>query len=153
MPGSPGPVERKRTLARLQSIEAVKTPAAVRAKRPKKASAPKVSLLQLIETTLDDAKAENIVVVDLDGKSSIADQMVVATGRVDRHVAAIADRVLQELKAKGFPTPRIEGTDANEWVLIDAGDVIVHIFKPEARQFYNIERLWSSDRPRDMIAE
>lgn len=74
--------------------------------------------------------------------------MVVATGRVDRHVAALADHVVSQLREKGFPTPRVEGTEANEWVLIDAGDVIVHIFKPEARNFYNIEKLWGSDRPR-----
>lgn len=110
-------------------------------------------MLKLIEATLDDAKAEDVIVLDLEGKSSLADQMVVATGRADRHVAAIADRVVSALKDNGFSTPRVEGTQTNEWVLIDAGDVIVHVFKPDARNFYNIERLWGADRPKDPRTE
>ena len=111
------------------------------------------SLLSLIQATLDDAKAEDVITLELAGQSSLADQMVMATGRVDRHVSALADHVVSAMKDHGFPTPRVEGTEANEWVLIDAGDVIVHIFKPDARSFYNIERLWGADRPKDQRAE
>ncbi|MCA0422366.1 MAG: ribosome silencing factor [Proteobacteria bacterium] len=105
------------------------------------------SLLETILAALDDAKAEDISALDLEGRSSLADHMVVATGRSDRHVGAVADRVARALKDNGFPTPRIEGLGTCEWVLIDAGDIIVHVFKPEARSFYNLERLWGADRP------
>lgn len=105
------------------------------------------SLLRLVTTALDDAKAEEIVTLDLAGQSALADHMVVATGRSDRHVGAIAERVVNLLKENGFSGIRVEGQQTCEWVLIDAGDVIVHVFKPEARSFYNIERLWGADRP------
>lgn len=104
-------------------------------------------MLDIILATLDDAKAEDIVTLTLGADSSIADHMVVATGRSDRHVASAADRVVHDLREKGFTGMKVEGTGTCEWVLIDAGDVIVHMFKPEARSFYNIERLWGSDRP------
>lgn len=107
------------------------------------------SLIGVIITALEDAKAEDITSLDLAGKSSIADYMVVATGRVDRHVGAIADRVVKALKDHGVSGIRVEGEQTCEWVLVDAGDVIVHVFKPDARSFYNIEKLWSADRPRD----
>jgi ribosome-associated protein len=136
-------------LAKTQIAQSDQPVKLARARKPKAAVKAKAGLLDVIVATLEDAKAENIELIDLAGKSSIADHMVVATGRVDRHVAAIADQILTALKAKGFTAPRIEGTEANEWVLIDAGDVIVHVFKPDARSFYNIERLWSADRPRD----
>ena len=136
------------TLARTQTADEAPPTRPVRARRPKKTGAA-APLLTLILATLDDAKAEDVLSIDLDGRSSIADQMVIATGRVDRHVAAIADRVVTALKDAGHPAPRVEGAQANEWVLIDAGDVIVHVFRPEARAFYNIEKLWGADRPKD----
>lgn len=104
-------------------------------------------LAQVVMTCLDDAKAEDTILIDLQGKTSIADAMIVTTGRSNVHVAAIADRVLAALK-DGMPgTPRIEGLAGGDWVLIDAGDVIVHVFRPEVRQFYNLEKMWGADRP------
>lgn len=92
-------------------------------------------------------KAEEVVEIDLTGKTSIADTMFIASGRSDRHVNAIADRILQSLKDEGFGTARVEGMPACDWVLIDAGDVIVHVFQPEVRSFYNLEKMWGADRP------
>lgn len=104
-------------------------------------------LTGLVVQILDDAKAENIVTIDLAGKTSIGDQMVVASGRSQRHVGAVADQLVQKLKENGYAPPRIEGLPQCDWVLIDAGDVIVHIFRPEVREFYNIEKMWLSPRP------
>jgi ribosome-associated protein len=84
----------------------------------------------------------------LAGKTSIGDYMVVASGRSQRHVGAIADRLLEKLKEEGIRDTRVEGMPLCDWVLIDAGDVIVHVFRPEARAFYNIEKMWGSDKPR-----
>lgn len=100
-------------------------------------------MLSLILQELDDDKAEEIVTIDLAGKSDIADAMVVASGRSQRHVSAMADKVLRRLKAAGFTNARCEGQPACDWVLIDAGDTIVHLFRPEVRTFYNLERVWS----------
>lgn len=104
-------------------------------------------LLQDVLTALDDAKAENVVSIDLGGKSTIADAMLIATGRSNTHVGAIADRVVKACKAAGAHTPRIEGLPHCDWVLVDAGDVIVHVFRPEVRAFYNLEKMWGGDRP------
>lgn len=101
---------------------------------------------------LDDAKAEDIVSIDLAGKTALADHMVIASGRSDRHVGAIAERVAVRLKEDGFGTARVEGFPQCDWVLIDAGDIIVHIFRPDVRGFYNLEKLWGSDRPRERLA-
>jgi ribosome-associated protein len=100
---------------------------------------------------LEDGKAEDIVKIDLIGKSSIADAMVVASGRSDRHVGAVADRILRALKDAGFGRMAIEGRQSCDWVLIDAGDVIVHLFRPEVRAFYNLEKMWSSEIPRERM--
>jgi ribosome-associated protein len=102
---------------------------------------------QAILDVLDDAKAEDAVAIDLRGKTSLADHMVIASGRSDRHVGAIAEQIMSRLKDDGFGSVRVEGMPLCEWVLIDAGDVIVHIFKPEIRSFYNLEKMWSGDRP------
>jgi ribosome-associated protein len=101
----------------------------------------------LIHGLLDDAKAENTVAIDLMGKSTIADVMIVTEGRSSRHVASIAERVVQGLKDKGHKGLRVEGQNTADWVLIDAGDVILHVFRPEVRAFYNLEKMWSADRP------
>ena len=101
---------------------------------------------------LDDMKAEETVEIDLTGKTSIADTMIITSGRSQRHVGAIADRVLQALKDKGFGSARVEGLPACDWVLIDAGDVLVHIFRPEVRGFYNLEKMWGADRPEQRAA-
>ena len=97
-------------------------------------------------------KAEDTVEIDLTGKTSIADTMIITSGRSQRHVGSIAERVLEGLKGSGFGTARVEGLPACDWVLIDAGDVIVHIFRPEVRGFYNLEKMWGADRPHDRVA-
>ena len=97
---------------------------------------------------LDDAKADNIVSIDLTGKTSLGDIMIVASGRSQRHVGAIADKLIERLKEEGVRDTRVEGMPLCDWVLIDAGDVIVHIFRPEAREFYNLEKMWGSERPK-----
>ena len=100
--------------------------------------------LRLVLARLDDMKAEDTITIDLIGKTSIADAMVVTSGRSNRHVGAIADRVLEGLKHAGVPDLRVEGLRNCDWVLIDAGDVIVHVFRPEVRAFYNLEKMWTS---------
>ncbi|MGE0212249.1 MAG: ribosome silencing factor [Parvibaculaceae bacterium] len=109
-------------------------------------------MLNAVRACLADAKAEEVVAIDLDGKSSIADDMVIASGRSTRHVAAIAEQLLQALKARGHRDLRIEGMAQCDWVLIDAGDVVVHIFRPEVRSFYNLEKLWSTAAPTELVA-
>jgi ribosome-associated protein len=95
---------------------------------------------------LDDEKAEDIVTIDLNGKSDVADSLVIASGRSQRHVGALADKIGRELKDLGVREVRTEGLPACDWVLIDAGDVIVHLFRPEVRGFYNLERIWAPER-------
>jgi ribosome-associated protein len=103
--------------------------------------------LTLILSRLDDMKAEDTITIDLRGKSSITDYMVVTTGRVNRHVGAIAENVAKGLKEIGIEAPHIEGLANSDWVLIDSGDVIVHVFRPEVREFYNLEKMWTSEKP------
>ncbi len=100
-------------------------------------------ILAIVTKTLDDNKAEDLVVMDLKGKTSIASFMVVASGTSQRHVASLAEKVQENLKAAGYKSVS-EGAEKADWVLIDAFDVIVHIFKPEVREFYNIEKMWSA---------
>ena len=102
-------------------------------------------LLDLVRSCLDDNKAEQITTIDLDGKSSIADHMVIASGRSNRQVAALADYLVRALKDAGHGSPVIEGLPQADWVLIDAGDVVVHLFRPEVREFYNLEKMWAMD--------
>jgi ribosome-associated protein len=101
---------------------------------------------------LEDMKAENTVEIDLVGKTSLADTMIITSGRSHRHVGAIAERVIEALKDNGFGSARVEGLPACDWVLIDAGDVLVHIFRPEVRGFYNLEKMWGADRPAERVA-
>jgi len=98
--------------------------------------------LQSVLSVLEDAKAEDIVSVDLRGRSVIADFMVVASGRSTRHVLAVADQLLRQLRENGIKNPRIEGLEGGDWVLVDIGDIIIHLFCPEAREFYNLEKIW-----------
>ncbi|MEL7487956.1 MAG: ribosome silencing factor [Pseudomonadota bacterium] len=100
-------------------------------------------ILSTILSELDDDKAEDVVTIDLDRKSDIADAMVVASGRSQRHVGAMADKIVRRLKEIGFKRSKVEGLPACDWVLIDAEDVVVHLFRPEVRSFYNLERIWS----------
>lgn len=100
-------------------------------------------VLNIITKALDDMKAEDISVIDLEGKTSIAGYMVVASGNSNRHVASIAQKIEEALKAAGCRCS-VEGETKADWVLIDAFDVIVHIFRPEVREFYNLEKMWTS---------
>jgi ribosome-associated protein len=116
------------------------------APRAEPAAKPSAALLKLVVEILDDAKAENVVTIDLLEKSSMGDYMVIATGRTDRHVGAIADQLQRKLKDEGWGNARVEGEKQCDWVLIDMGAVIVHVFRPEVREFYNLEKMWSQDR-------
>ncbi|MBN9353432.1 MAG: ribosome silencing factor [Hyphomicrobium denitrificans] len=107
------------------------------------------ALLEDVVHWLDDAKAEEIVSIPLKGKSSLGDFMVVASGRNDRHVGAIAEQLRDKLKARGEARVRVEGLNSCDWVLIDTGDIIVHVFRPEVREFYNLEKMWQADIPAD----
>jgi ribosome-associated protein len=112
---------------------------------PRRYAAPN-EVLALVEKTLDDHKAEDVVVIDLSGKSSIADTMVIATGRSQRQVLALAEHLRETLD----PVTRrlsIEGLPQGDWVLVDTGDVIVHVFRPEVRTFYNLEKMWGTALP------
>ncbi len=117
-----------------------------------KNSKPSPKLLKLIIASLDDAKAEEITTIDLAGKTSIADQMVISSGRSNQHVTSIADQLVEDLKKDGIKDIKVEGQTQADWVLVDAGDVIVHVFRPEVRSFYNLEKLWSADAPGDQAA-
>src|SRR3974390_1685371 len=101
-------------------------------------------ILHRVLASLDDMKAEDTVAIDLSVKTTIADSMVVTSGRSQRHVGSIADRVLKDLARAGVPDARVEGMRHCDWVLIDAGDVIVHVFRPDVRAFYNLEKMWAS---------
>lgn len=109
--------------------------------------------MQSLLTSLDDAIAEEIVSIDLHGKTSLADVMIIASGRSNIHVSAITDRVVKACKHAGYSAPRVEGLQNCDWVLIDVGDVIIHIFRPEVRQFYNLEKMWGVDRPGERRAD
>ena len=100
-------------------------------------------LLALVLQQLDDDQAQEVVTIDLEGKSSIADHMVIASGRSTRQVASMAQKLAETVKQKGFGPVRLEGLPAADWVLLDAGDVVVHLFRPEVRSFYNLERMWA----------
>lgn len=102
-------------------------------------------LLNTVLASLEDSKAEDPVTLDITGKSSLADHMVIVSGRSHRHVGAIADHLLRDIKAAGHGSATVEGQTTCDWVLIDAGDVIVHIFRPEVRGFYNLEKMWAPE--------
>jgi ribosome-associated protein len=122
--------------------------------KPQTKKGPKLNadaLHGLVLQSLDDDQAQDVVSIPLEGKSSIADHMVVASGRSSRQVAAMAQKLAERIK-QGGRNARIEGLPSADWVLIDAEDVIVHIFRPEVRSFYNLERMWSfGDTPEEMI--
>lgn len=100
-------------------------------------------LIALVEGALEDMKAKELVVIDVRGRSTVTDYMVVASGTSKRHVASVAQEVLDKLKASGFQPMGVEGQDVGDWVLVDVGSVVVHVMMPDARSFYDIERLWS----------
>jgi ribosome-associated protein len=105
------------------------------------------SLHALVLQSLDDDQAQEIMSIPLEGKTTIADHMVIASGRSTRQVAAMAQKLTERVKQSGFGHCRIEGLPAADWVLIDAGDVVIHLFRPEVRSFYNLERMWAFDGP------
>jgi ribosome-associated protein len=102
-------------------------------------------LIDTVLASLEDSKAEDIVTLEISGKSSLADHMVVVSGRSHRHVGAIADHLLRDVKESGAGNANVEGQTTCDWVLIDAGDVIIHIFRPEVRGFYNLEKMWAPE--------
>ncbi|MEP3248251.1 MAG: ribosome silencing factor [Sneathiella sp.] len=104
-------------------------------------------LRDLVQASLLDDKAEDVVSIDLSGKTSFADYMVIANGRSSRQVGAMADHLKDRIKDAGFGIPQIEGKTNGDWILVDAGDVIVHLFRPEVRDFYNLEKIWSPTIP------
>jgi len=108
---------------------------------------PLSKLERLILTSLDRHKAENIVSIDLTGKSDFADRMVIASGTSGRHIGSLADRVVEALKKAGYDHVPVEGQEGCDWVLVDAGDIVVHIFRPEIRSYYNLEKMWSVELP------
>lgn len=114
------------------------------ANRPKRSATPE-PLLKTIIHCLEDDKAEEIVAIDLAGKTAMADYMVVASGRSQRHVGALADHLVQKLQEVGVKAPEPEGKSACDWVLIDAGDILIHVFRPEVRAFYNLEKMWQAE--------
>ena len=132
---------------------AVKAVAPVKVETPKPKSYTDQSLLSIVMAQLEDAKAEDIIAINLDGKTAIADNMVVASGRSNRHVGAIADQLVDKLREAGHRHIRVEGMDQCDWVLVDAVDVVVHLFRPEVRSFYNLEKLWSEHSPQEPRAE
>jgi ribosome-associated protein len=109
------------------------------------------ALLAHVLAWLDDAKADNVVTIDIKAKSSLGDYMVIASGRSDRHVGAVAEQIQRRLKEEGRGKARIEGQAHCDWVVIDIGDIIVHVFRPEVREFYNLEKMWSGERPSDQL--
>ncbi|MCV9966328.1 ribosome silencing factor [Pararhizobium sp. BT-229] len=100
--------------------------------------------LHLVLGSLEDSKAEDIVTINIAGKSALGDYMVVVSGRSSRHVMAIADHLTTDLKDAGYGNAKVEGLETGDWVLIDGGDVIIHVFRPEIREFYNIEKMWAA---------
>ena len=112
---------------------------------------PAAAQVKLILAALDDAKAENTLAINIAGRSAMADAMIITTGRVNRHVSAIADQLHSKLKMGGYKNIRMEGHETGDWCLVDTGDVIIHIFRPEVRSFYNLEKLWSADAPKEQV--
>ena len=106
------------------------------------------TLQSLVISSLENSKAEDIVTIPLDPAAALADVMIIASGRSSRHVSAIADRLMDDLQKAGWRNFSVEGLETADWVLLDLGDVIVHVFRPEVRELYNLEKLWSPHAPR-----
>lgn len=128
-----------------QAAQAADGPAAMMANA--KTQATSELLLEAVLSSLDDDKAEDVVQIDLRGKTEIGDYMIVCSGRSSRHVASMSEKLVERLKAEFGRTSRTEGKGTGDWVLIDTGDVIVHIFRPEVREFYQLEKMWLPTTP------
>lgn len=120
-----------------------------KARRPGTHTDQAMAFLELVKESLEDDQAEDIISIDLESKTPIADFMVIANGRSQRHVGAIADHLTRRIKEAGYGTARIEGMPQCDWVLVDSGDIIIHIFRPEVRGFYQLEKMWAADIPAD----
>ena len=110
-----------------------------------------INLKEIIISTLDNNKAEDIVTIDLKDKSSMADYMIIASGTSSRHIQSLSEQVLQKLKKNGLKDSKIEGKESSEWKLVDGIDLIVHIFHPEKRKFYELEKIWSELIPKEKV--
>jgi ribosome-associated protein len=123
-----------------------------RAQSPSRLPPSAQTLLSRILTSLDADKGEDIVTIDLEGRSSVADALVIASGRSGRHVSAMAENLARKLKQAGYGTRPVDGLSQGDWVLVDAGDVIVHLFRPEVRAYYDLEGMWSVSTPSKFLA-
>ena len=141
------PANRSRAEGNAKLTLTPRSDAALKARKPPVDGPAADVLSQIIVDGLEDAKAEEIVSIELSGKTTLADRMIIASGRSSTHVGAIADRVVKACRDAGFPAPKVEGVPLCDWVLLDARDAIVHIFRPDVRHFYNLEKMWSADRP------
>jgi ribosome-associated protein len=139
----------KSRAAKLAAKKSVKKPVSRKAAMKKATPLPEAdgALLDRIKASLDEDKAEDIVTIPLVGRSSLTDALVIATGRSSRHVASIADHLARKLKDAGYGTRPVNGAAQGDWVLVDAGDVIVHIFRAEVRDYYDLEGMWSVEEP------
>jgi ribosome-associated protein len=138
----------KPTKAKAAPRKSAKPKKAVKAAAPKAAKpAPYSELLKRIVTSLEDDKAEAIVTIDLEGRSSLCDAAVIASGRSSRHVMSIAEHLARRLKEQGYGTRPVTGAAQGDWVLVDAGDIIVHVFRPEVRDYYDLEGMWNVPSP------
>ncbi len=142
-PAKKAPPKTGQKTVRKTASKPVKKPAPKKAAAPVKKPAPPSELLKRILTSLDDDKAENIITIDLEGRSALCDAAVIASGRSSRHVASMAEHLARRLKEGGYGTRPINGQAQGDWVLVDAGDVIVHLFRPEVRDYYDLEGMWS----------
>lgn len=120
---------------------------------PNKATPSIVDLKQLILTALEDMKAEDVIELDVNGKTSVTDLLIIASGTSSRHVKSIASNVALEAKKQGKKPLGVEGETEGEWVLVDLGDIVVHVMQPHVRQFYDLEKLWSFDEPSEAAAD
>ena len=116
-----------------------------RTRRRRRSPAESARLLEIVGKSLEDDMAGDVTVIDLAGKTTIADHMIIASGRNARHIGAMADHLKEKIKAAALPSPPIEGDSRSDWVLIDGGDVIIHLFRPETRALYNLEKMWGGD--------
>ena len=128
----------------LTTVHAKGSAPAAAPKSPERGADAATRALQMALLSLEDSKAEDIVTISIAGKSALGDYMIVASGRSNRHVAAICEHLIADLKSEGFGQARVEGLEAGDWVLIDTGDLIIHVFRPEIREFYNIEKMWAA---------
>ena len=119
----------------------------------KKQNTKKLNLLNVAISSLEEFKAQDIVKIDLIGKTSMADSMLIASGTSSRQIRAIAENTVTEIKKSSSVNVNIEGLNQSDWVLIDAGDIIIHLFRPEVREFYNLEKMWQVDSTEDAATE